>query len=657
MFHSESKKHPKRNCRKLLISAVSIVCSLLFLSCEKDKGYSSTRALVEVEYPDDEELLFRLPWPNDVRRYADGTLDLAGFPANTPMVQSYLNTFDGILDGFGTQGAIYFRFSGPLDETSLPGSPDETLKPDATVYLVDITSGSDTYGSRIPLQVSYKDDRQSVGRFSLALLPVHGFPLRPETTYAAIVTSTARGDDGKPIRKGRDMNKLLSRNTPSGDLMERAWQTYAPLRQFLEATGKNNIASAAVFTTQEPVSLMGAIRRVIYEDLPEPPVPLDFDYTIQGNGYHLFSGMFEVPVFQNGEPPYRREGGGIETDENDRPILVRTEPIRFAVSIPEGEMPDPGWPIVIYAHGTGGDYLSFHRSGAAANLAQIAEPVEGGFAVLGVDQVQHGTRCGELTCNPEMDFFNFNNPIAGRDNVRQGGADNFQAVRLIKNMNMDPAPGAEIPIRFDPEKIYFMGHSQGGLTGPPFLAYEPEVKAAVLSGAGGNMILSMLQKDEPVDIPTLVTIMLGEDFPVDRFHPVLTLIQTFIEPADAINYGRLITTEPPDGCGPTSIYQSQGLVDRYTPPDLMEALGVSLGLTWVGRRVTDNEVFALAGQADPQPRPVSGNIGGGEATGVFIQYSAPEGRDGHFVVFDLEEARRDYALFLATAAVEGIPVF
>ena len=656
----------------LLIGAFFAVTTGFLAGCESESLYSSSQAYVEVEpiagedALEDQETFFRLPWPNDLRQHVDGTLDLAGFPVKTPFMQDYLLTFDGIIHGFATQGAVYFRFSGGLDEKSIPTTPGESLEEASSVFLVDVSEESPTYRQKVPVQVSYKESRQSVGSFSLVLLPFHGFPLRPKTTYAAIVTTSVKGADGKPVKRGRDMKRLLSDSTPSSGadgLFGTAWEVYLPLRQYLEAVGreKTDVAAAAVFTTQEPVSLMGAIREVIYEDLPDHPTPLELEYTTEASSYFLFSGTYEGPVFQAGEPPYRRSGGVIELDDDGRPILVRTEPIRFAVSIPKGEIPEKGWPVVIYSHGTGGDFLSFHRSGVAANLAQVLDHddvnVMAKFAMLGVDQVQHGTRCGEMTCNPEMDFFNFSNPLAGRDNVRQGALDNFQIVRLLANMDIQAAPDIEVPIKFDSDTIFFMGHSQGGLTGPPFLAYEPAVKGAVLSGAGGNMILSLLQKDEPVDIPTMVTLMLGEDYAVDRFNPGLTLIQTFIEPSDAVNYGRLIIDEPPQGCTAKSIYQSQGIVDRYTPPDLMEALGISMGLTWVEPEIIETPGFTLAEQPNPVARPISGNKANGEATGVFVQYAAPEGRDGHFVVFDLEEARRDYGLFLATMANTGIPVF
>ena len=86
--------------------------------------------------------------------------------------------------------------------------------------------------------------------------------------------------------------------------------------------------------------------------------------------------------------------------------------MRFALTVPAGPVPATGWPIAIYSHGTGGDYASFIDDGTALGLARE------GIAVISTDQVLHGPR--NPGGNPELDFFNFGNPYAARDNALQG---------------------------------------------------------------------------------------------------------------------------------------------------------------------------------------------------------------------------------------------
>src|ERR1051326_4912108 len=60
---------------------------------------------------------YALPFPNDMRRNPDGTLDLSAFPGNSPLVLTYRVVVAQELDGFGMNEAVYARFDGALDPT------------------------------------------------------------------------------------------------------------------------------------------------------------------------------------------------------------------------------------------------------------------------------------------------------------------------------------------------------------------------------------------------------------------------------------------------------------------------------------------------------------------------------------------------------------
>ena len=53
------------------------------------------------------------------------------------------------------------------------------------------------------------------------------------------------------------------------------------------------------------------------------------------------------------------------------------------------------------------------------------------------------------------------------------------------------------------------------------------------------------------------------------------------------------------------------------------------------------------------PLPISKNAAGGNATCVLAQFKSAAGSDGHFVVFDIAEARFEAAHFLGTLAASG----
>jgi hypothetical protein len=274
------------------------------------------------------------------------------------------------------------------------------------------------------------------------------------------------------------------------------------------------------------------------------------------------------------------------------------------------------------------------------------------MAMIGIDQVLHGPRDPSGN-NPELTFFNLQNLPAARDNVKQGAADDFQLLRLVENFAVEKAPQTGRPLRFDKRRIYFLGHSQGGLTGPLFLAAEPKVSAGVLSGAGAVLILSLLNKTAPNDIAALVESLLQET-PLPE-HPLLNLLQAYFESADPANYGPLLFREPPAGVPPKSIFQTLGLTDHYTPVPNIAAFALSLGVQPLEPRLYDLpglELTPLRWSAGP----IMGNVAAGKATGGVREYIAPPDDDGHFVIFDLWAARNAWTRFLASHTRTGVAI-
>ena len=620
---------------------------LLLLGCRAPAEPPGATALYDTS-PGRKDF-FALPWPSDTRLLPGPAgdvrrrLDLSGFPDPAGIVSQYRAVIAADpLDGFGTQSAIYFRFDAPLDPASLPADAAASLDPRASVFLVDAS------GQRAPVRVRFTERGNSyIGPHSLSLLPEPGFPLRPRTTYTAVVTDAVRAADGGRVR--RDPR-----------------YTFSPTQGQGLGIDSERIVVSTTFTTQDPTSLMQALRAAVHRT-PAPTV-LDLAYkrTDSRGRWDEYTGSYVSPNFQEGEPPYTTTGGQIHLGAGGQPEPVRSETLRFALTVPRAPMPAEGWPVVLYAHATGGDYESFIYDGSASAVSVVTDRAGGvitRMAVISIDQVQHGTR-DPTESDPSLSFFNFRNLPAARDNAKQGALDDFQLLRLVEGVDIAAAPspdgpgGSGVPIRFDTGRIYFKGHSQGGLTGPLFLAYEPKVKAAVLSGAGGGLILSLLAKTEPYDVAALVGILLDGDARED--HPVLSLVQTYLESSDPSNYGRLFFREPPAGSSPKSIYQSLGLVDRYTPVSTIKALALAMGVQPVRPLPEPIPTLPLAGLSVADA-PVQSNVSQGGATAVLGQYQVPVSEgvpqyDGHFVVFRHPDALLQSNAFLGLHAATGVAV-
>ncbi len=617
------------------------VAAIALAACGSDEA--ATSALFEVPRggaaPSE---FYALPFPNDVRVGDDGRIDLSDYVRPNALLEEYVDVIAERQRGFSVAGAVFFRFDGAIDIDSLPATPQAATEPGASVYLVDVDPDSAHRGEKIPLRFRFEPlAGETIGENWLSVLPFPGFVLREQTTYAAVVTRRVRGDRG-PVAPSADFSAIAAGDTPSDPDLARAQTIYQALWDYLDDAGddeRSDLASAAVFTTQDATSLLRRTREVIYDE----PAPVARDVVPQlAVDLAWYDGVFDGPNFQTGLPPYSRvdDGGEIEVDADGRPIVQRMEELRFSFTVPLTEMPPGGWPVVIYAHGTGGDYHSFQRDGTAGRLAAA------GIAAISMDQVLHGPR--NPSASPEVSFFNFQNPLSARDNTVQGALDDFSLLRLAAGFDYtDPDSGRQV--RFDPEKIMFFGHSQGGLTGVPFLAWEPEVQGAVLSGAGALLYMSLLHKTEPLDIAGLVAAIVRDE-PLDEFNPVLALIQSWMERSDSAAYARNLVTEPPAGQSPKHVFHSLGVTDRYAPIPTIEALAVALGVEPVEPMSLPIEGFEVAGR-DALTAPVTGNVDG--TTAVLLEYEQSPGSDGHFVLFDVPAARSQSIQFLATLAAAG----
>src|SRR5262249_13508486 len=152
----------------------------------------------------------------------------------------------------------------------------------------------------------------------------------------------------------------------------------------------------------------------------------------------------------------------------------------MSLTVPTATMPASGWPLVIYAHGTGGSFRSQVSEGVAARLANVDGTK---IAVLGIDQVGHGTRRGDSTLDPAKVFFNYANPPAARGTRLQVAADQMALLRFARALQLttDTSPTKQA-IHFD--KIAFWGHSQGATEGSIAMPYTPNVAGALFSGIG-----------------------------------------------------------------------------------------------------------------------------------------------------------------------------
>lgn len=622
-----------------------------------------------------EESFFDHPWPSDLRLEA-GAPRLRGFynPRGLPIIQTYIDAMDGKLDGFSPAAAGFLRFDGPIDDTTLPATPTAALAEDASVQLIDVDPASPERGKRSRISLQWREDEGVYLRANtLSFMPTVGFPLRPHTRYAFVVTDKVRGKQGGELLPSADLLASVGRVQATTAAMAEAHKAMAPTIDALADAGidKYRIAHLAVFTTADPVRELFSVRDHLRKSFPAPTVfgeqwrvkPPSATFTEYIGAYG------PSPNYQEGKLPFQKAGdGGQFKIVGGEPQVVDTFSPRFSLTVPKEAacpMPTAGYPVVLYAHGTGGDYESYVRDGTAEALAEHC------IAGMGTDQIFHGTRPGAPPDGDESTiqllFFNFENPVAARTNGRQSAIDEVQRARLFTESHLSVPASISVTsreVRFDPSRVMFFGHSQGGLNGPLYLAADDSSRGGVLSGSGALITIGLLEKTKPEpSVSALVkTLFLGlsndEAAEANEFHPIISLAQMIVDVVDPIHYGRSITAEPRQGFTPKSVYMTEGINpdgtgDNYAPPHGIEAhaLAIGLPLQIPFERVISELSWGGAGEAKIPRSGLSGNLARGTASGVLAQWSVPaDAGDGHFVVFRVPQARAQAAQFLRNLA-------
>lgn len=607
---------------------------------------------------------YRLPFPNDVR-LVGGKVSLSGHPTPGPallgfdVVARWLSDLEATVDGFSTYPTVFFRFSAPVD---IGG----TLKAKGAVQFLDITAASKPVAQGFEWVANTGRGAYICDNW-MAVKPPGGAPLTPGHTYAVILASTVKDMNGAAIQSSPDLQALLGSSAPSDATLAAAWNQYAPLRAWASAAGVSagSILNAAQFTVGHPATIGPKIATAVAAaavptatswircgDMPSPCPQATGDRAcgMPDPSFDELHAMITLPIFQKGNEPYETpsDGGDFSLASDGTPQLQRTEQVCMALTVPKSTMPAGGWPLLVYAHGTGGSFRSHVPEGVAKREAMQ------GIAVLGIDQVEHGTRRGTSQTSPDQLFYNFTNPLAARGNPLQGAADQISLVRFASSFDLPAAQsptGAEIKAG----PVAFWGHSQGATEGGIAMPYTAGVLGAVLSGEGASLEDALVNKTNPINIAAALPIVL-EDAHVNSYHPVLALLQNDLGLVDPLNHAGALVQTPLGAAEQKHVFQPFGQGDTYAPPITEQIFAIAAHLTEAAppSGVTGKPLVGMS----PSPVPLGGNamISGKSITAVVRQYAPASSYDGHFVAYDNAAAETDVDNFLADALAGKVPM-
>jgi hypothetical protein len=618
---------------------------------------------------------FDLPWPSELARRADGRPDFRGFPGGDSLIfGAYVDAAERDVDGFSVAPAVYFRFSTPLASPRLPSDPRATTSASAPFFLVDVDPQSPDRGMFFPLEHRYYPTAtRFVPAGTLAVKPVAGFVLRPGTLYAAAVRREI-GGEGAELGTTMDLEALKWTSPRPDPREEAARRAHAGAFDELSRMGapRDRIAAIALFRTQVPHAVTARMLEVVSR-LPPDCAPRVIearwaDHLSSRGAYLGIEGVYCTPNFQSGieRAPYlAEEGGRITFDAAGAPRVIDVPRAgrygsgecagllraRFVLTIPMTPMPPGGYPLMVSAHGTGGDAATFVGDQDFAGWAASQ-----GIAVVSTDQPIHGGRgpaprpgsrepiaislagipvtLSRSSRGSEAAFYNPLHPDAARDNLRQAAIDLMVLARLFPATDLapllSPMPG-RTPPRFDRARVMAAGHSQGSQSAAVAGAIDPILRGVILSGCGGDARLGILRRDDIPIVPLFAALLGLAPGELDELHPLMTLVQTLADPIDPASYARFFW-DPLPGRRAPSVLHYEGMSDTYTPPVTAEALAVALRATplapvvkplpWLGVRE------AALGVELEKPGPPR----------LFAQFRSTRQENGHFVIYHEPEA-------------------
>lgn len=624
------------------ISALGGACDDLSLLDSEDLGFdvqetgpdaTANYQSVEAVFAADGDDFYRMPWPFDARLSDDGLVDLSDFPdPGVDIFRRYVAGVEANVRGFSLMPVIYVR----VDENPIPSGPPhptESLLVDGSAQLIAL---GDRCGDRVPIEVAISTDEDDyINGTVLTVAPVPGFPLRPSQTYAFVALRSLGNPDGFQLEPSAELEQALAGQHVDPSIN----QAVEPLMDCLADAELElaDIAAAAVFTTQDPITEVRALRDFVWSQA-DAPQPSGFAYsdTWSRAGYETYLGTYETPMFQDGLSPYAITGGAIHFEDDGSPIVQREETVPFTVAVPTtGEAP---YRLLIWVDGTGADDTSWVDSEVTQSMLRA------GFVVAGYTPQFHGSRATPGS-DEELHSFNYLNPDSFRNTFRQQIADTSYFVRL---MTESRSALTELP-EIDDSRIAYAGQSQGALIGAMLAAVESEIDTYMLNGVGGYLSITAVERVDPIDIPALIADIAGIDRNYTRFHPLMALAQLGGDVSDPQNFAREWVGWPgnPDGVDMLIV---NGVDDHTTPVRSMNSIAVAGNVSPLdppGWNIDPFEVWNGAAQTAPLVHNRESVDGTPRTHAAFLS-----GTTGHFTIYRRDDAQEMAVEFLRSG-VEG----
>jgi len=571
----------------------------------------------------------------------------------------------------------YFQFDGALPAALaqaqlIPADPAQPL------WLIDIDPQSVELGKLFPLVVNELPTDLYTPAHLVALSTPPGIVLRGRHSYAFVVRRELGDSTGALLGVPPQLWALENGQSPGGPYAAQAQAEYVPLWKALlaKSVDPTDVAVANVFTTGDVVMDLAALSSAVIAR--DPVVLTQVALAPDGGRYDGFcelSGAVTFPKYQQGTPPFTTSGGTFALGADGLPApqgSYANVPVEF--TFPKGRMPDAGYPLVMYFHGSGGVSRQAIDRGTAVLDAGVWTNTPGQGPAWVLAPFGLATVCAALPLNPERlpgasdtAYLNLTNLAAFPDTFRQGVIEERALMAALQTLTIpfsaaDQAtcgitlPAGESALHYDASNLFAQGQSMGGMYTNLISAVEPRILAAVPTGAGGGWQSFVLTSPQ---VPTtFLPLVLFTGSSATWQHPLFALLETAWEPAEPMVYAARLGRRPLPNHPVRPVYEPVGPNDSYFAQATYDGMATAYGNEQAGTQVWTSmqASLALEGRAGLVPYPVSDNVpseAGPLYTGVVAQYVDPTGYDGHDIFTQVEAVKHQYGCFFGTRLITG----
>jgi hypothetical protein len=588
---------------------------------------------------------YRLPWPSNARRQANGRPEMSDFPnpGEIDLLYAYVDVIEATADGFSNLPVIYAGLQAGWPVESLP-EPPQTIEATSPVQLIALDA--ERCGERIPLEVTLASGDGYIPAGTLEATPLNGWVLPAKSTYAFVVLRSWGNDQGVTLAPPAAFRAALSGDSSAESA------SFEPLRDCLPVLemDPSEWSFASVFTTQDPVRETRLMREAALTVADDPRVVEWVEEPSYSNAqWTTYGGRFTAPIFQTGTTPYASigSGGGLVFGADGLPVIQRYEEVPFSIAFPvnaEGPVPVLVWEDGTAVSATDDRRVQFGHIGDDPFKAAISR----GFAVANFQPQFHAGRSGP-TADEVIHSFNFLNPESGRTAFRQQVADTSFFVRLLDN-NQAEMPG--IP-QLDTGRMVYGGHSQGAIIGAMVAGVEDRFNGYFINGVGAVLGIVVVERRDPIDINQTLSSVLGLGRNrLDKFHPVVQLAQLGADPVDPANYVRFWKGWDQNPAG-NSVLMSNGFLDDTTHHTQISSIMIAADAAPVQPAGWDVDPWGLWNQPAAL-RPIFGNRRSIDGSPLTIAGNL-DANQGHFTIYRNAAVMEMGAEFWLSA-LDGVPI-